>query len=186
MFVLIINLYKINYDNTYGGVEESYSDNDNIIISELTPPKGYTFIAPNKDTDVWNGMSWTEPVYPEPPTFESLKQDKINYISNSFNKYVTGRYTISLGWDMQFDQRDIIMVDGAVRFMEMTNQTTGYLTDADNINHYNLSIAQMKQVLMEMTGAYLQAHAYKQTLRNAILSATNEFELSDVIWQLGK
>ena len=39
---------------------------------------------------------------------------------------------------------------------------------------------------MEMTGAYLQAHAYKQTLRNAILSATDEFELSNVIWQLGK
>ena len=120
------------------------------------------------------------------PTLDELKENKKHEISYAFDNYVSGKATISLGWDMQFNQRDILMVDGIIRFMEMTNQTEGYLTDADNINHYNLSIAQIKQALMEMTEAYLQAHAYKQTLRNAILSATDEFELSNVIWQLGK
>ena len=181
---MIINLYKINPDNSYGGTEESYSDNDNIIISEFTPPKGFTFSSPYKETDIWNGEAWVEPPAPYVPTLEETKETRISEINEAFDVYVAGRTTISLGWGMQFNRSDLIMVDGAVRYLEMTGGTEGYLTDADNINHYGLPIQQIKQAVLEMTVAHMQAHAHKQQLRYLISSATSIESLSGVVWLL--
>lgn len=116
------------------------------------------------------------------PTLDELKENKKHEISYAFDNYVSGKATISLGWDMQFNQRDILMVDGIIRFMEMTNQTEGYLTDADNINHYNLSIADMKQSLLEMTSFYVSAHQKKQMLRSQIEACTTIEELNNIVW----
>ena len=85
---------------------------------------------------------------------------------------------------MQFNQRDVSMVDGAVRFLEMTNGTEGYLTDADNINHYGLTVNEMKQALVEITGAYLGAHSYKQQLRDAVDLAETKEQVDLIIWEL--
>lgn len=113
---------------------------------------------------------------------EEFKELKIQEISNAFNDYISGRVSISLGWDMQFNLRDITMVDGAIRHIEMTGGTEGYLTDADNVNHYQLPITQMKQALLEMTGAYLNAHAHKQELRDMAVSATTHEEMDLIAW----
>lgn len=75
MFVLIINLYKINPDNSYGGMEESYSEVA-IDIANYTPPVGFTFKAPNNDTDIWDGEAWVEHPIPYVPTLDDLKEDK--------------------------------------------------------------------------------------------------------------
>ena len=69
---MIINLYKINPDNTFGGTEESHSD-VYINISEYDPPKGYTFVAPLNSSYVWNGEAWVEPYT---PTLDELKEAK--------------------------------------------------------------------------------------------------------------
>ena len=69
---MIINLYKINPDNSYGGMEESYSEVD-IDIANYTPPVGFTFKAPNNDTDIWDGNNWVAPYV---PTLEELKEIK--------------------------------------------------------------------------------------------------------------
>lgn len=113
---------------------------------------------------------------------EEFKERKIQEISNAFNDYISGRVSISLGWDMQFNLRDITMVDRAVRFLEMTNGAEGYLTDADNVNHYKLTVPQMKQALLDMTQAYLSAHVHKQELRDMTASATTPEELSQIVW----
>ena len=116
------------------------------------------------------------------PTFEEMKEAKKVEINEAFKAHISGRTTISLGWDMQFDLKDIIMVDGAVRALEMTGGTEGYLTDADNINHYGLSVLSMKQAVLEMTMAHMQAHAYKQQLRDAVNAATTAEDLEVITW----
>ena len=177
MFVLIINLYKINPDNSYGGMEESYSEAD-IGIANYTPPVGFTFKAPNNETDIWDGNDWGAPYV---PTLKETKETRIAEINEAFEAHISGRTTISLGWDMQFNLKDILMVDGAFRSLEMTGGTEGYLTDADNINHYGLSVQQIKQALLEMTVAHMQAHAKKQELRTQVEVATDKTALSALI-----
>ena len=159
-------------------MEESYSEVD-IDISNYTPPVGFTFKAPNNDTDIWDGNNWVAPYV---PTLDELKEAKRVEINEAFEAHISGRTTISLGWDMQFNLKDILMVDGAVRTLEMTGGTEGYLTDADNINHYGLSVLSMKQAVLEMTMAHMQAHAYKQQLRDAVNAATTAEELEVITW----
>ena len=120
---------------------------------------------------------------PDPvPTLDELKEAKCAEINEAFEAHISGRTTISLGWDMQFNLKDILMVDGAVRALEMTGGTEGYLTDADNINHYGLSVQQIKQAVLEMTVAHMQAHAHKQQLRDAVNAATTAEELEVITW----
>ena len=121
---------------------------------------------------------------PDPvPTLDELKEAKCAEINEAFEAHISGRTTISLGWDMQFNLKDILMVDGAVRSLEMTGGTEGYLTDADNINHYGLSVQQIKQAVLEMTVAHMQAHAHKQQLRDAVNAATTAEELVVITWE---
>ena len=116
------------------------------------------------------------------PTLNELKEAKCAEINAAFEAHISGRTTISLGWDMQFNLKDILMVDGAVRALEMTGGTEGYLTDADNINHYGLFVQQIKQAVLEMTVAHMQAHAHKQQLRDAVNAATTAEELEVITW----
>lgn len=117
-----------------------------------------------------------------PFSLDDLKKQKLIKISNAFNTYVSGRVGVSLGWDMQFNQRDITMVFGVVRHMEMTNGTEGYLTDAENVNHYGLSLAEIQSALIDMTEAYMRAHMHKQVLRDATTNATTQAELDAINW----
>lgn len=144
-------------------------------------PNGTDEISVYLDSEMGNFE--IEP-YVGPITLEEAKEIKTRQIGNDFNIYVTWRTPISLGFDMQFNQRDVSMVDGAVRFLEMTNGTEGYLTDADNINHYGLTVNEMKQALVEITGAYLGAHSYKQQLRDAVDLAETKEQVDLIIWEL--
>lgn len=120
---------------------------------------------------------------PPPPTLEELKTQKNAEISSAFNDCVSGSTMTTLGFPMQFNVQDCNMVDGAVRLMEMTGQTTGtgYLTDANNVNH-EATYTQMKQTLTEMLAAFAAAHAKKQELRAAVEAATTEAELEAIAW----
>ena len=84
---MIINLYKINPDNSYGGMEESYSDED-VDITQYTPPKGYTFKAPANEAYVWNGDDWEEPYVPTLDELKSVKRAEI--AASRFNAEVAG------------------------------------------------------------------------------------------------
>lgn len=73
---MIIYLYVINQDKTFGGIKESHSDID-IDIKDYTAPLGYTFIPPSKETDVWNGSDWVAPYVPTLEEVKALKKDEI-------------------------------------------------------------------------------------------------------------
>ncbi len=136
----------------------------------------------SKEVKARLGTFAIDPYIPYVPTLDELKAAKIAEIGAAFNTYVSGRTPVSLGWDMQFNLRDIQMVDGAIRIMETTGDTEGYLTDADNVNHYGLTIDQMKQALLEMGTAFLMAHAKKQQLRDAVGAATSAEQLDAIVW----
>lgn len=120
---------------------------------------------------------------PSPPTLEELKTRKNFEISAAFNDCVAGNTMTTLGFPMQFNVQDCNMVDGAVRLMEMTEQTTdtGYLTDANNVNH-EATYTQMKQTLTEMLAAFAAAHAKKQELRAAVEAATTAEAVEAIAW----
>ena len=174
-----------------GIISARYSDPDHNLIECLVSTsegeRTYAYIPESNDIvniyirshlDIPSILPYAEQLLP----LEDIREKKIFEISNAFNECVSGRTTISLGWDMQFNQRDITMVDRAVRFLEMTNRTEGYLTDADNVNHYGLTVPQMKQALLDMTQAYLSAHAHKQELRDMAVSATTHKEIDLIAW----
>ena len=174
-----------------GIISARYSDPDHnlieCLISTSEGERTYAYIPESNDIvniyirshlDIPNILPYAEQLLP----LEDMREKKIFEISNAFNECVSGRTLISLGWEMQFNQRDITMVDGAVRFLEMTNGAEGYLTDADNVNHYRLTVPQMKQALLDMTQAYLSAHAHKQQLRDMAVSATTHEEMDLIAW----
>ena len=119
---------------------------------------------------------------PEPePSFEEVKEAKMREVSRTFNIAVLGSTPVSLGWRMQFAPRDCMLVEGAVKLMEATGAEFGYLTDSEEVSHAGLSLAQMKQVLLEMLGAYAAHHARKQELRAQVEAAADKAALDAVV-----
>ncbi|MDO4560829.1 MAG: hypothetical protein Q4C86_07740 [bacterium] len=85
-----------------------------------------------------------------------------------------------LGWPMQFAESDSIKMEGAIKLLESQNAEAGYLTDANDVTHYDVPIADMRAVLLEMLSAYAAAHAMKQLLRAQVETCTKEEELSSM------
>ena len=62
---------------------------------------------------------------------------------------------------MQFNESDSLKMEGAIKLMETSGQTEGYLTDADDITHYNISLDDIKRTQLEMLAKFAEAHAKK-------------------------
>lgn len=118
------------------------------------------------------------------PTFDELKARKLTELESSFNARVSGSFVCSHGWPMQFDRSDTLAVEGAVQLLRATGAEAGYLTDANDTTHYNVPLATMEAVKVEMLAAYAQCHARKQELRAAINAAQTEEELNaiEIAW----
>lgn len=112
---MIIKIYKINDDNTYGGTDRLYSDID-IDISNYTAPTGYTFLKPNSPLDVWVVEEWLDPadVTDEtiPPTLDELKELKCIAIRDISDAYILQlKYGYSNGETETFEQQYLGAVD---------------------------------------------------------------------------
>ena len=120
---------------------------------------------------------------PDPP-FEELKSIKLTELEYSYDARVSGSFICSLCWAMQFDRSDTLAVEGAIQLLRANGQSLGYLTDANDETHYDLPLATMEAVKVEMLSAYAQCHARKQELRAAINAAQNEEELNaiEITW----
>ena len=88
----------------------------------------------------------------------------------------------SLGFPMQFDMKDSLMVEGAIKIAQATGATTIYLTDANDVSHYDIPLADAQTVLLEMSTAFAQAHAKKQTLRERAAEAQTQSDLDSISW----
>ncbi|MEG1798594.1 MAG: hypothetical protein RR214_00265 [Synergistaceae bacterium] len=138
----------------------------------------YTQMEPSDYAAEWSGTAWVVP-------FDVLKQRKITDIKREFNLYVGGSFVCSLGYPMQFDRKDSLAMEGAIKLLEASGAQTGYLTDANDVSHYDVALADIQKVQMEMLSTYAAAHAKKQSLREQVEIAKNETELAGITITFG-
>ncbi len=118
-------------------------------------------------------------VIPE-KTFEELKQDKQIELNDAFNRAVEGSFTTTEGYNMQFNTDDSLKMFGAIQLLESSGLESGYITDADDITHYDIPLATMKSVQNQMLNRYAQCHLLKQQYRALIEAASDEEALQDI------
>ena len=148
-----------------------------------------TFYSPKGNPEVWNVKpegyytpeEWLA-LHPAPaPTLEELRESKLSELVYSFDQRVSGFITTTGGYKMQFDTTDAIKMEGAIKLLEATGATEGYLTQADDTTVYNVPLGTMKAVLIEMMTAFAACHARKQKLRAAIKAAETTEDLDAVV-----
>ena len=115
-----------------------------------------------------------------PKTLDDLKQEKLNELESRFTERVKGSFITDEGYKMQFNESDCNKLNGAIVLMENLNNTTGYLTDADDNTHFDISIDVMKSVLIQMLKKYAQCHLLKQQYRSMINEAKSIEDLSKI------
>ena len=148
-----------------------------------------TFYNPNGNPEVWASKpdgyytptEWAALHPPPVPTLEELRENKMSEMLYSFGQRVSGAIRTKDGYLMQFDTSDGLKMQGAITLMETTGQTEGYLTQADDTTVYNVPLATMKAVLVEMLAAYAQCHARKQELRALVNAAQTAEDLDEII-----
>ena len=113
---------------------------------------------------------------------DAAKSANKSEIAEAFGAHIAGSVMVTLGYPMQFDTRDTLMVRGAIELAQATEQTTLYLTDALDVTHEGVSIAEAQATLMEMMAAFAQAHAKKQELRALIDAAQTVEDVEAVEW----
>ena len=146
------------------------------------------YFSPDGNYEVWEKKTagyytpeeWAALHPPPEQTLDELHESRLSEMQCSFNNRVSGSFSTSQGYLMQFDVSDSLKMQGAIMLMETTGQTEGYLTQADDTNVYHVPLETMKAVLVEMLAAYAQCHARKQELRTAINAAQNVDELNAI------
>lgn len=141
----------------------------------VTPDVNWTDVEPTGPDAIWNGSAWEVP-------FSVYQTRKLEEIKHTFNEHVTGSFICSLGYSMQFDKSDSLLMEGAIQLIELSGGTTGYITDAEDISHYDVPIADMRTIKVEMLAEYAQAHFKKQLLRQQVQAATTQEELDAIQW----
>lgn len=126
------------------------------------------------------GVEMVEDVVPELPLAE-LKNIKLADLQIAFNQYVSGSITTKQGYKMQFGVLDSLKIEGSIKLMEAQGVETAYLTDADDVTHYDIPLSTIKAIQLEMLAAYGAAHAKKQELRTQVEVATDKTALSAII-----
>lgn len=158
----------------------TFTTTDEIVVN------GYLENGIDTITLVWEKGNPTNAIYTAPvihvPTFKELKDNKFADIGIAYEQHIRGSFVCSLGYPMQFNESDSLKMEGAIILMEVGEQATGYLTDANDETHYDVPLADIKAVKLEMLMAFAEAHAKKQLLRQAVKDATTEEELEAIIW----
>jgi len=70
----------------------------------------------------------------------------------------------------------------SIVFAGLIHELGHYLTDAEDVTHYDISLADAQTVLLEMSTAFAQAHAKKQTLRERTAEAQTQSDLDKISW----
>lgn len=129
-------------------------------------------------------IEYVPPTIPE-LTPEQIKNNLLIEISNQYNnKCLNDTVTITIGevsYIMPIGDKNITKLDGAIRYMEETAQTSGYITDSTNTTYWSVPIENMKAVLLGMFNAALLLHQKKQLLRAQVEAGTIT-SIDDISW----
>lgn len=189
---------NINIEDTIVNTDNIINKNDcSIVISEIGRRAYINSVSGRSellaDCTQYNRMdlyeevlnTWGEnptiedEVIPE-KTFEELKQDKQNELNDAFNRAVEGSFITTEGYNMQFNTDDSLKMFGAIQLLESSGVETGYITDADDVTHYDIPISVMKSVQNQMLKKYAECHLLKQQYRALIEAASDEEALQDI------
>jgi hypothetical protein len=119
----------------------------------------------------------------QPPTLAEIKAAKWNEIGAVYDEFDrTGTVETSLEYPIQVGQAHLEKLDGAIRYAEMTERESIYITDANDVTHYGVSLANAKMVLLEAMAAALAAHQQKQALRAAVTAAETAEDVEAISW----
>ena len=177
--------YLIYYDTENGKIKEKRVK-DWIYASEISVDDTINYIEVD-ETDynkIINSKCYIDldtkkviEISTEDLTITKLKKEQ--ELSDKFKSYVTGGFTTTLGYVMQFDVDDSIKMEGAIKLLEQSGEN-GYITDYYNETHYDISLDKMKQIQLEMLLCYSKAHIKKQQLRQNIKDSSNISELNQI------
>jgi hypothetical protein len=124
------------------------------------------------------------PISLETEILEDIKTDKWIEISEACKNYdATASADTALGYPIQLGQAHISKFDGAIRFAELTGLETIYITDSNDVTHYDVPLADAKQALVEVMAAALAAHQRKQELRALITAAETADDVRAISWE---
>jgi len=134
-------------------------------------------------TEVLSSLGVEVEDVPEPvPTFEEMKEAKKVLITQAYKEYISSSIDTSLGYRMQFNMPDSLMIKSAIELAQTNGMTSIYITDAEDVTHYEVSLADAQTIFLEMTTAFAAAHAKKQHLRSLIMSCKTQSELDNIKW----
>ena len=115
-----------------------------------------------------------------PKTLDQLKQEKLDELESRFTERVKSSFITDEGYKMQFNTDDSLKMFGAIQLFENQGLDSGYITDADDITHYEVSVSVMKSVQNQMLNKYAECHLLKQQYRALIEAASDEEALQDI------
>lgn len=133
----------------------------------------------------YNGKDFQAPPPPVSTTLDEIRDLKYSEIRAAYDEFDrNGAVEVSLGFPIQCGQAHLQRFDGAVRFAEQMSAPAMYITDANDVTHEDIPIADAKQALLEVTSAALKAHRLKQDLRAAIWMAQTEEDVCAIEWKM--
>ena len=107
------------------------------------------------------------------PSLEEVQALKLSELSAAYNAFdAVGSAMTSFGFPVQIGHEHCSKLDGVVRFAEISGLEEIYITDANDVTHYNISMSDAKQIVKEQISAALYAHSRKQALR-ALINAVD-------------
>lgn len=155
-------------------IKPDYDSNAYTAIAEWCNATQKAYIAESEDGTYYECIAIPE------KSLDDLKQEKLNELESRFTERVRGSFITDEGYKMQFNESDCNKLNGAIVLMENLNNTTGYLTDADDNTHFDISIDVMKSVLIQMLKKYAQCHLLKQQYRAVINEAESIEDLTKI------
>ena len=159
---------------------------------------GTKFIKPDYDQDAYATIAgWcneTQKAYIEEsedgtyyevvaipaPTFEEIKDRKMSELERKFEEAVSGSFTTTQGYNMQFNETDCNKMNGSITLNKAMGITSDYLVQADNTVLENVPMETMENVLLQMLQKYKSCHLKKQILRAQINAASTAEELNAI------
>ena len=149
-----------------------------------------TYFSPTGNPEVWENKpdgyytieEWKE-LHPDPIpvlTFEEVKANKLLDLHYAFDAAVSGSFTTTEGYKMQFNTDDSLKMFGAINRLESKGIETGYITDADDVTHYDIPLSVMKSVQNQMLDKFAECHLKKQQYRALIENAESIEDLNKI------
>jgi hypothetical protein len=170
----------------FGQITKREIDNSYVIIKDSYPyhvPNTEEFADEYKAVDEYaqaNPSKVTVEAKPADPTLDELKEAKITELKESFNTVVSGSFTCTYGWPMQFNDDDVSKMEGAIKLIEADSTQTPYVVAADNTVHTGVTLDDMKAIQLEMMKQYAKVYLRKQEIRQQIVACTAITALSKV------